>query len=541
MSELSRPNKMKRKRTNPMKRINLFAVLLSGLLLVTGILNPLFGQMAEGMDKFVGNCLGNTIYSNYTTYWNQVTPGNAGKWGSVEYSRNFYSWSQLDNIYNMARTKGILYKHHTLVWGSQQPSWISDLDSASQREEIEEWFQLVGERYPKMDFVDVVNEPLLGHNPPDGTDDRANYKQALGGDGETGWDWVITAFELARQYMPDSAKLLINDFNILHSGSNTNTYLEIINLLQERELIDGIGIQGHYFEFKGSGYTYSIPTIESNLNQLTATGLPVYITEFDINEEDDDLQMENYQTYFPIFWENPGVKGITLWGYVEDDMWQRNAYLLKYTRRPRPALEWLIEYVSTPLPPQPPLLSYPVGLDDVAQNPLFTWYPSDEATSYHLQVSTKSTFTSTIVDTTVSDTLFQSEILGAGKVIYWHVSAINEYGESDYSDLAAFVTGTTFTAIDENKEIPNAYKLSQNYPNPFNPTTTIDYSIETASFVRLQIYDLMGRQIKTLVNRKMPAGKHTVHFSADGLNSGTYFYKINAGDFEETKRMIVIK
>jgi len=524
-----------------MKRNNLFAVLISGTLLSAGILNPLFGQMAEGMSKFVGNCLGNTIYTNYTKYWNQVTPGNAGKWGSVEYTRDSYYWTPLDNIYNMALTKGILYKHHTLVWGAQQPSWISDLDSASQREEIEEWFRLVGERYPKMDFVDVVNEPLLGHNPPDGTNDRANYKQALGGDGATGWDWVITAFELARQYMPDSTALLINDFNILHSSTNTNTYLEIINLLQERGLIDGIGIQGHYFEFKGSGYTYSIPTIEDNLDRLADTGLPIYITEFDINEEDDSVQTENYKTYFPIFWKHPSVKGITLWGYMEDDMWKVNAYLVNYTGRPRPALEWLQEYVAIPLPPVPPVPSYPVGLDDVTRNPLFTWCPSDEATSYHLQVATKSDFTSIVVDTTVSDTLFQSGILGAGKVIYWRVSAINKNGESDYSDVAAFVTGTEITAIKQNSELPADFTLFQNYPNPFNPTTTIDYSIAVESFVQLQIYDLLGREIRTLVNKKMPPGKYSVHFNAGDLNSGIYLYKIKAGDFENMKRMIVIK
>lgn len=79
--------------------------------------------------------------------------------------------------------------------------------------------------------------------------------------------------------------------------------------MQERNLIDGIGIQGHYFEFKGSGYTYSISTIKSNLNRLTATGLPVYITEFDINEADDNVQLQNHQTYFPIFREHSWRKG----------------------------------------------------------------------------------------------------------------------------------------------------------------------------------------------------------------------------------------
>ncbi len=67
---------------------------------------------------------------------------------------------------------------------------------------------MVGQRYPEIDMIDVVNEPLNGHNPPDGGSGRANYKNALGGNGATGWDWVIRAFTLARQYLPN-AKLII--------------------------------------------------------------------------------------------------------------------------------------------------------------------------------------------------------------------------------------------------------------------------------------------------------------------------------------------
>jgi len=529
---------MKIKKTNSMKTNFQLVFSFLNLFFIPFLMKPLHGQIAEGQDKFLGNCLGNTIYSSYTNFWNQVTPGNAGKWGSVEYTRNSYYWTPLDNIYNMAQTEGILYKHHTLVWGSQQPGWISSLDSAEQRAEIEEWFRLVGERYPNMDFVDVVNEPF--HAPPDDAHE-GGYINALGGSGSTGWDWVITAFELARQYMPDSADLILNEYNVLHSNEVTNNYLDLIGLLNDRGLIDGIGIQGHYFEFKGSGYTYSISTIEANLDRLAATGLPVYITEFDINEADDAVQLENYQTYFPIFWEHPGVKGMTLWGYVEGDMWKVDAYLLKYNGRPRSAFNWLSEYISTPRPPQPPEIIYPDDIDLEIQNPIFSWSLVKEATSYHLEISTNSTFSSIVVDTVIVDTFYQSKPLGANKVIYWHISAINENGEGDYSELAAFVTGANITALTADKTGPIEYYLARNYPNPFNPATTIEFSIGKDELVSLQVFDLRGHEVATLINRDMTAGCYRVRFQAEGLNSGVYFYRLEAGAFHQIRKMIFIK
>ena len=83
-------------------------------------------------------------------------------------------------------------------------------------------------------MVDVVNEPLLGHNRPDGSPGDANYINALGGLGKTGWDWVITAFTMAREYLPH-AKLLINDFNIINSSDkNTHSLFLCYQLIEEQ-------------------------------------------------------------------------------------------------------------------------------------------------------------------------------------------------------------------------------------------------------------------------------------------------------------------
>jgi subtilisin-like proprotein convertase family protein len=90
-------------------------------------------------------------------------------------------------------------------------------------------------------------------------------------------------------------------------------------------------------------------------------------------------------------------------------------------------------------------------------------------------------------------------------------------------------------------EIPSYYSLSQNYPNPFNPTTNIKYTLPKSEFVKLVVYDMTGREVKTLVNEYKQQGVYDIAFDGSALASGVYFYKIEAGSFVETKRMVLIK
>ncbi|MCS6989586.1 MAG: T9SS type A sorting domain-containing protein [Chloroherpetonaceae bacterium] len=89
--------------------------------------------------------------------------------------------------------------------------------------------------------------------------------------------------------------------------------------------------------------------------------------------------------------------------------------------------------------------------------------------------------------------------------------------------------------------IPRTFELSQNYPNPFNPTTVIGYQLPVASEVRLKIYDMLGREVATLVNERQEAGRYQAQFNASGLASGVYFYRLQAGSFAETKKMMLVK
>jgi hypothetical protein len=93
---------------------------------------------------------------------------------------------------------------------------------------------------------------------------------------------------------------------------------------------------------------------------------------------------------------------------------------------------------------------------------------------------------------------------------------------------------------------PNDFYLAQNYPNPFNPTTTIKYQIPEISFVTIKVYDVLGNEVATLVNEEKPAGSYEVEFSVGqnsilSLSSGIYFYRLQAGSFIETRKMVLIK
>lgn len=289
--------------------------------------------------KFLGQIISSSVPSNFDQYWNQVTPENSTKWGSVESSRGNMNWSQADMAYNYSKRNGFPFKFHTLVWGSQEPGWVSGLSAADQKAEVLEWMDAVAAKYGDSEYIDVVNEPL--HAPP-------SFRNAIGGDGATGWDWVIWSFQEARKRF--DGELLINEYGIINDGNATNQYIKIINLLKERNLVDGIGIQCHCFNID----TASVSTIKSNLDKLAATGLPIYVSELDITG-DDNTQLQRYKEKFPVLWEHSGVKGVTLWGWIQGQTWKDNTHLITSSGAERPALQWLREYLggeapTTPLP-----------------------------------------------------------------------------------------------------------------------------------------------------------------------------------------------
>lgn len=276
---------------------------------------PFFGTAPGGPED----------YTHLLDHFDQLTPENAGKWGSVEATRDVMNWTDLDTAYEFAKNNGIAFKFHVLLWGQQQPGWISSLPPEEQLEEIEEWMAEVAARYPDLEYIEVVNEPMNAPPP---------YRDALGGAGETGFDWIITAFEMAREHFPN-AQLLINEFNVIIEDGLTTNYLRIIDLLRERGLIDGIGEQSHFYE------RANLDVVAANLDRLAATGLPIYISEFDLNLADDADHANVMRDLLTLFWTHPNVAGITHWGHLQGSVWRTNGYLVRNDGSLRPALEWI--------------------------------------------------------------------------------------------------------------------------------------------------------------------------------------------------------
>lgn len=283
-------------------------------------------------DFFLG-----TVWKNNTTedpyfarYWNQVTTENGGKWKNAEPERDRMNWEDLDNAYNFAVKNDMPFRFHTLIWGQSHPIWLLKLSPKEQLEETEEWFALVAERYSDIDFVDVVNEPI--HEQPFNLD-------VYGGTGETGFDWVITIFEMARQYFPHAA-LEINDYSMLKTDSLTGIYARLAELLKSRRLIDAIGIQAHNLEKADP------ENVRANLSTLADTGLPLYITELTVAIRDDEKQLEQMKKLVTVMTDNLAVKGITTWGYFEGAIYSPGAMLLRSDGTERPAMTWLQKHYA---------------------------------------------------------------------------------------------------------------------------------------------------------------------------------------------------
>ena len=136
---------------------------------------------------------------------------------------------------------------------------------------------------------------------------------------------------------------------------------------------------------------------------------------------------------------------------------------------------------------------------------------------------------------TVSDLFTINVNTGEGTIV-------GSVGLMALTDLAFAETGF-IVSVDgsDDKTIPTDYTLFQNYPNPFNPSTAIEFSLPVNSNVTLTIYNLLGQVVTTLVNEDKPAGTYSVEFNATSLPSGIYFYKLEAGNFIQTKKMVLLK
>jgi len=286
----------------------------------------------------VGNITTNeqvdTNGKTFSKYWDQISPENAGKWGSVQSTAGgSFNWKTLDAIHDYAQKNNVIFKEHNFIWGSQQPGGTIG------QAQVQAWMTAFCQRYPDTKLIDVVNEP-----PPHTTPSYANN---IGGGTNGDWKWIANAFTWARAACPD-ATLILNDYNNIEWSNDQSHFISIVKAIQALNApIDAVGAQAHDLDH-GSPVT---PTLVSSMLATLAkqTGLPIYITELDLSYTDDNQQLQAYQSYFPLLRDSGYVKGITIWGWIYGSTWSQapNSGLIK-SGTFRPAMTWLMQQLGRP-------------------------------------------------------------------------------------------------------------------------------------------------------------------------------------------------
>lgn len=308
-------------------------------LVAVSCLEVAMAQLSTNPDKFLGNITtGYQVdYGNekFYTLWNQITCENESKWASVEGTNNSFNWG-CDAAFNYAKKHGFPFKFHALIWGAQYPSWLEKQKPDQRYKEIVQWMDAAKKKYPDLQLIDVVNEAVAGHQ--GGTH---YFAEALGGEGKTGYDWIIRAFELAYERWPD-AILIYNDYNTFQW--NTDQYIDLVRTLRDAGApIDAYGCQSHDLT------DCSLSNFKSAMTKIqNALKMPMYSSEYDIGTSDDALQLQRYKEQIPYMWEQDYVAGITLWGYIYGRTWTTdgNSGIIR-DGKDRPAMTWLREYMQT--------------------------------------------------------------------------------------------------------------------------------------------------------------------------------------------------
>lgn len=184
-------------------------------------------------------------------------------------------------------------------------------------------------------------------------------------------------------------------------------------------------------------------------------------------------------------------------------------------------------------------------------SPVLSWMTPSAPSSklaYELEVADNAKMENSVTYSGLDSPSYKVSGLEENKEYFWRVRSKTEGDKySNYSGVAKFKTGSGITAIEEESAvIPTDFKVEQNYPNPFNPSTTIKYALPMEALVTVRIYNMLGQEIKTLVNNNKPAGSYSVMWNGDDnfgnkVSSGAYIYTVKAGEYFTNKKMLLIK
>lgn len=199
-------------------------------------------------------------------------------------------------------------------------------------------------------------------------------------------------------------------------------------------------------------------------------------------------------------------------------------------------------FTTLGVPPVPNLLSPLNGSQVFTLTPTCDWNDVPNAVSYTFQAATDSAFTNIIVNTGtgISQYTFGNGILSGLVSYYWRVRGENGSGAGPWSARWKFTVSPTGVEP-YSSEIPKEFKLYNNYPNPFNPMTVIKYDLAKSTNVKLTVYDVIGREVATLVNENLKAGRYEAVFNGSDYSGGVYFAKIETGTYTRIIKLLMIK
>ena len=161
----------------------------------------------------------------------------------------------------------------------------------------------------------------------------------------------------------------------------------------------------------------------------------------------------------------------------------------------------------------------------------------DPGDKVHYKVFYWYTSGTSVYNLTLSETNYDNRRFSDQKEYFWTVAAIDEEGVYSFSDTLTFYTDTKLDIV----ELPKEYSLQKNYPNPFNPVTQIIYTLPQEEYVEINVYELSGKFVSTLISEYHQAGTYSVQFNASGLASGIYIYTMKAGGFIQSAKMLLLK